>query len=51
LLVRRKIGLLAIGGHDSSDEVIERARARFGTAYRDLRVGAPIVLTADDPSR
>jgi metal-dependent hydrolase (beta-lactamase superfamily II) len=44
LLERRKIGLLAIGGHDSSDEVIARARVRFGAAYRDLRVGQPIVV-------
>jgi hypothetical protein len=44
LLERRKIGLLAIGGHDSSDEVIARARRRFGPAYRELRVGDAIVV-------
>lgn len=44
MLGTRNVGLVSIGGHDSSDEAIERARARFGAAWRDLRVGEPIVV-------
>jgi 7,8-dihydropterin-6-yl-methyl-4-(beta-D-ribofuranosyl)aminobenzene 5'-phosphate synthase len=39
-------GLVAIGGHDSSDEVIERFRGVFGAAARDVRVGEPITCEA-----
>jgi len=46
LLEDRNVGLVSIGGHDSSDEVIADARARFGAAYHDLRVGEPIVVGA-----
>lgn len=46
MLEERHLGLVSIGGHDSSDEVIADARARFGEAYRDLLVGQPIVLEA-----
>lgn len=42
LLEARHLGLLSIGGHDSSDQVIEKARARFASAYRSLRVGEEI---------
>lgn len=38
------VGLVAVGGHDSSDEVIARFRAAFGPAYHDVRVGDPIVV-------
>lgn len=44
LLTSRKVGLVAIGGHDSSDEVLARARLRFGLAWRDLMVGEPILV-------
>lgn len=44
LLESRAVGLVSIGGHDSSDEVIAKARDRFGTAWRDLRVGEAIVV-------
>lgn len=44
LLEERGVGLVAIGGHDSSDEVIAYARERFGDAYRSVRVGEPIVV-------
>lgn len=46
LLEQRNVGLVSIGGHDSSDEVIADARARFGAAYRDLRVGEAIIVGA-----
>jgi metal-dependent hydrolase (beta-lactamase superfamily II) len=42
LLEARHLGLLSIGGHDSSDRVIANARARLPSAYRDLRVGEAI---------
>lgn len=44
LLKERDVGLVAIGGHDSSDEVIENARKQFGDAHRYVRVGDPIVV-------
>ena len=37
--------LVGLSGHDSSDQVIEQFRAAFGSAYRDVRVGEPIVVT------
>jgi metal-dependent hydrolase (beta-lactamase superfamily II) len=36
--------LVGLSGHDSSDEVIQQFRTAFGSAYRDVRVGEPIVL-------
>jgi 7,8-dihydropterin-6-yl-methyl-4-(beta-D-ribofuranosyl)aminobenzene 5'-phosphate synthase len=39
-------GLVAIGGHDSSDEVIERFQSAFGDATRRVRVGEEIVCEA-----
>jgi metal-dependent hydrolase (beta-lactamase superfamily II) len=44
LLRERDVGLVAISGHDSSDEVIENARRQFGKAHRYVRVGHRIVL-------
>lgn len=46
MLTQRKLGLVSIGGHDSSDEVIARARTVFGSAYRELKVGLPITVAA-----
>lgn len=42
LLKRRDLGMVAVGGHDSSDEAIARFREAFGAAYRELAVGEPI---------
>jgi metal-dependent hydrolase (beta-lactamase superfamily II) len=46
MLKRRNLGIIAVSGHDSSDEVIARVRERFGDAHRYIRVGAsaPISL-------
>ena len=38
--------IIAVGGHDSSDAVIERVRDAFGVAHRYLRVGEEIVIRA-----
>jgi metal-dependent hydrolase (beta-lactamase superfamily II) len=43
-LAARRPGLVSLSGHDSSDTVIEHFRRRFGTAYRDLRVGEEIAV-------
>jgi metal-dependent hydrolase (beta-lactamase superfamily II) len=45
LLRRLDLGLVGLSGHDSSDEVIQQFRAAFGSAYREVRVGEPIVVT------
>jgi metal-dependent hydrolase (beta-lactamase superfamily II) len=45
MLEARNLGLIGVGGHDSSDEVIAMFRERFGPAYRDVRVGQPITLS------
>ncbi|MDP2345037.1 MAG: MBL fold metallo-hydrolase [Deltaproteobacteria bacterium] len=39
------LGYVAVGGHDSSDEVIERFRSVFGPAYHDLAVGSPLTIS------
>jgi metal-dependent hydrolase (beta-lactamase superfamily II) len=36
--------VVGLSGHDSSDEVIQQFRAAFGSAYREVRVGEPIVV-------
>jgi hypothetical protein len=36
--------VVALSGHDSDDEVIDRFREAFGDAHRDVRVGEPIVV-------
>jgi len=46
LLKSRNLGLIAVGGHDSSDEVIEMVREEFGDAHRYVRVGEEIVISA-----
>jgi metal-dependent hydrolase (beta-lactamase superfamily II) len=43
-LHERNLGLVAVGGHDSSDEVIAMFNDTFGDAYRHVRVGERIVL-------
>ena len=43
-LRRRNLGLIGVGGHDSSDEVIAMFSATFGDSYRHVRVGEPIVV-------
>ena len=43
-LQRRNLGVIGVGGHDSSDEVISMFAAAFGEAYRHVRVGERIVI-------
>ena len=43
-LQARGLGLIGVGGHDSSDEVIAMFAQAFGQAYQHVRVGRPIVL-------
>jgi 7,8-dihydropterin-6-yl-methyl-4-(beta-D-ribofuranosyl)aminobenzene 5'-phosphate synthase len=42
LLKERDLGVVSVGGHDSSDEALGWFRDAFGPAYRDLKVGEPI---------
>ena len=50
LLKARELGVVGVGGHDSSDEVIALFAGEFGDAYRYVRVGEPIVVgPAVDP--
>ncbi len=49
LLKSRNLGLIAVGGHDTSDEVIELIRGEFGQAHRYVRVGEEIVVSAVEP--
>ena len=46
MLKRRNLGLIAVSGHDSSDEVIAKVHEMFGAAHRYLRVGEEIVISA-----
>ena len=41
-----RLQLLALGGHDTSDEVIAWAATRFGERFRHVKVGEPIVARA-----
>jgi len=51
LLKARELGVIGVGGHDSSDEVIALFAGEFGEAYRYVRVGEPIVIgPAVDPT-
>ncbi|MGB5375700.1 MAG: MBL fold metallo-hydrolase [Polyangiales bacterium] len=43
-LQKRGLGLIGVGGHDSSDEVITMFAQAFGNAYRQVRVGKRIVV-------
>jgi hypothetical protein len=40
----RNLGVVGVGGHDSSDEVIAMFQERFGDSYRPVRVGERIVI-------
>jgi metal-dependent hydrolase (beta-lactamase superfamily II) len=40
----RNLGLIGVGGHDSSDEVIAMFSEAFGDAYRHIRVGERIAI-------
>ena len=46
LLEQLDLGLLAISGHDSSDEVIERLARAMPAAHQYVKVGRPIVIEA-----
>jgi len=46
MLKERKLGIIALSAHDSSDEVIEIVRKAFGEAHRYIRVGEEIVISA-----
>ena len=46
LLQELELGVLAISGHDSSDEVIERLARAMPEAHRYVKVGQPIVIEA-----
>lgn len=48
LLLDRPLGMVGVGGHDSSDEVIELFSRTFGERYRHVRVGEPIAVVAHD---
>jgi 7,8-dihydropterin-6-yl-methyl-4-(beta-D-ribofuranosyl)aminobenzene 5'-phosphate synthase len=47
-LLARNLGMIGVGGHDSSDEVIELFSQAFGDTYRYVRVGESIVIGASD---
>ena len=51
ILKSRNLGVIAVGGHDTSDEVIEMIREEFGPAHRYLRVGEEIVISRPDVER
>lgn len=44
MLEARNLGLVGVGGHDSSDEVIAMFSEAFNDAYRHIRVGERIVV-------
>ena len=46
MLKARNLGAVGVGGHDSSDEVIELFAREFGEAYRYIRVGESIEIGA-----
>ncbi len=46
LLRERGLGVVGVGGHDSSDEVIALFAEAFGAAYRYVRVGERILIDA-----
>lgn len=48
LLQTRGLGLVGVGGHDSSDEVIAMFSDAFGEAYHQVRVGERIEIGSPD---
>jgi metal-dependent hydrolase (beta-lactamase superfamily II) len=42
MLKELNIQIIGVGGHDSSDEVIQQFKNEFGNAYRDVKVGKRI---------
>jgi len=44
----RNLGLIGVGGHDSSDEVIAMFSDAFGEAYHQVRVGERIEIGSPD---
>jgi len=48
MLKGRNLGLVGLGGHDSSDDVIAMYRDAFDRAYRDVRVGERITLPPEN---
>jgi len=48
MLRERNLGLVGVGGHDSSDQVIAMFSESFGDAYRHIRVGERIVVSKRD---
>ncbi len=54
LLAGLNLGLIAVSGHDSSDEVIEKISQAMPEAHRYVKVGQPIVIESpgsDVPKR
>jgi metal-dependent hydrolase (beta-lactamase superfamily II) len=47
MLRRLNLGVMALSGHDSSDEVIQQFRTAFESAHRDVRVGERIVVASE----
>jgi 7,8-dihydropterin-6-yl-methyl-4-(beta-D-ribofuranosyl)aminobenzene 5'-phosphate synthase len=47
MLWQRKLSIVGVSAHDSSDAVIAKVSERFGTGYRYIRVGEEITVTAD----
>lgn len=46
MLRERDLGIIAVSGHDSSDDIIDRVRRDFGDAHRYIRVGEEIIIGA-----
>ncbi len=44
----RELGLIGVGGHDSSDEAIALFAEAFGDTFRHVRVGDPILVGPPD---
>jgi metal-dependent hydrolase (beta-lactamase superfamily II) len=46
LLASRRLGLVALGAHDTNDEVIASVASRFGPRFRRVQIGSPIKIGA-----
>ena len=51
LLKRSGLKMIALGGHDTSDDAIERFAGAFGKGYAHVRVGEPITITHDESTQ